>query len=60
MTTCCRKLLSASGEGGRFAGLVYAHQLNITIRRSIEDLELLANVYGPEDMADRIVYLPLR
>jgi hypothetical protein len=47
-------------EGGHFAGLVYAHQLNITVRRSIEDLELLAKAYDPEDMVDRIVYLPLR
>jgi hypothetical protein len=47
-------------EGGHFAGLVYAHQLNITVRRSIDDLELLAKAYDPEDMADRIVYLPLR
>jgi Domain of unknown function (DUF5615) len=47
-------------EGGHFAGLVYAHQLNITVRRCIEDLELLAKAYEPEDMADRIVYLPLR
>jgi hypothetical protein len=47
-------------EGGHFAGLVYAYQLNITVRRCIEDLELLAKACDPEDMADRIVYLPLR
>ena len=47
-------------ERGHFAGLIYAHQLNITVRRSIEDLELLAKVYVAEDMTDRIVYLPLR
>ena len=47
-------------KGGHFAGLVYAHQLNITVRRCIEDLELLAKACDPEDMADRIVYLPLR
>ena len=47
-------------EGGHFVGLIYAHQLDITIRRSIEDLELLAKVYDPEDMADQIVFLPLR
>ncbi len=47
-------------EGGHFAGLVYGHQLNITIRHCIEDLELLARAYDPQDMVDRIVYLPLR
>lgn len=47
-------------EGGRFAGLVYAHQLNVTVRRCIEDLELLAKACDPGEMTNRIVYLPLR
>jgi hypothetical protein len=47
-------------EGAHFAGLVYAHPLNITVRRSVEDLELLAKAYDPADMTDRIIYLPLR
>ena len=46
--------------GARFLGVVYAHQLNVTDRECIEDLELLAKLYEPEDMENRVVYLPLR
>jgi len=42
-----------------FAGVVYAHPLYVTIGRCIDDLELLAKVYDPPDMASRVVYLPL-
>ena len=43
-----------------FYGLIYAHQLNVTVRECIEDLELLAKVYEPQDVTNRVVYLPLR
>lgn len=43
-----------------FTGLVYFHQLGITIGRSVADLELLARVYDADDMANRIEFLPLR
>jgi len=43
-----------------FFGVIYAHQLNVSIRECIEDLELLANVYEPHDIANTVVYLPLR
>lgn len=47
-------------EAGRdFAGLIYAHQLNITIGRAVRDLELLAQVLDPEDMHNQIEFLPL-
>lgn len=46
-------------EGKEFAGLVYAHQLNITIGRAIRDLELLAQVLNSEDMQNHIEFLPL-
>src|SRR5262245_6255233 len=42
-----------------FAGVIAADQLNITIGRCIEDLELIAQVYEPADIANRIEYLPL-
>jgi predicted nuclease of predicted toxin-antitoxin system len=47
----------ATGED--FAGVVYAHQLNVTIGQCVADLELIAKVYEPEDMANRVEYLPL-
>lgn len=56
-------LAEANGcqRGGRsFAGVVYAHQLRVTIGQRINDLELIAKVYEPADMADRVEYLPLK
>jgi hypothetical protein len=42
-----------------FAGLVYGHQLDLSIGQVIRDLELIATVYDPVDMRDRVEYLPL-
>jgi predicted nuclease of predicted toxin-antitoxin system len=42
-----------------FAGVIYAHQLRITIGRCIQDLELIAKACEPEDLANRVEYLPL-
>jgi hypothetical protein len=42
-----------------FSGVIYAHQLGITIGRCIDDLELVCAAYDPPDMMNRVVYLPL-
>jgi predicted nuclease of predicted toxin-antitoxin system len=42
-----------------FAGIIYAHQAEVTISRCINDLELIAKVYQPEDLTNRVEYLPL-
>ena len=47
------------GSGRDFNGLVYAHQLSITIGQAIHDLELLAQVLDPQDIRNRIEFLPL-
>jgi predicted nuclease of predicted toxin-antitoxin system len=47
-------------SGQHFAGVIYAHQLNVTIGKCIEDLELIAKVYEPEDLVNRVEYLPLK
>ncbi len=46
-------------SGGHFGGVIYAHQLGITIGRAINDLELLAVVGSPADFLNRAEYLPL-
>jgi hypothetical protein len=46
-------------EGVLFTGLIYAHQLGITIGRLIHDLELLALTGELEDFSGRVEYLPL-
>jgi hypothetical protein len=45
--------------GRSFAGLIYGHQLKLSIGQAIRDLELVAKVYEPEDLRDRVEYLPL-
>jgi len=47
-------------SGVPFAGIVYAHQLRETIGQCIDDLELIAKVYEPTEMANRIEHPPLR
>jgi predicted nuclease of predicted toxin-antitoxin system len=46
-------------HGISFAGVVYAHQLRVTIGMSVRDLELIAKAGNPEDLANRVEYLPL-
>lgn len=43
-----------------FAGLIYAHQLNIGIGEFIADLELIAHASEPAEWVNRVEYLPLK
>ena len=45
--------------GIEFSGLVYTHQLSVTIGQAVRDLELIAKAFGPEDMLNHIVFIPL-
>ena len=42
-----------------FAGVIYAHQQNVTFSDCIRDLEIVAKVSEPEDLVNRVQYLPL-
>lgn len=42
-----------------FAGVIYAHQLNITVGRCIGDLELIAKATDLDEWLNAVVYLPL-
>ena len=44
--------------GAAFAGVVYAHQLGISIGQAVRDLELIAKILDPNDMQNRVEYLP--
>ena len=46
-------------SGQHFGGVIYAHQLGITIGKAVNDLEILAQVGTPEEFANRVEYLPL-
>ena len=42
-----------------FYGIVYAHQLRVSIGRCIEDLEIIAMVGEEADLLNEVKYLPL-
>jgi len=46
-------------SGIPFRGVIYAHQLRVSIGRCIEDLELIAQVGEAEDMINHVDFLPL-
>ena len=46
--------------GETFGGLVYAHQLNVSIGVLIADLELIARATDIEEWTNTVAYLPLR
>ena len=42
-----------------FSGIVYAHQLRVTIGQMVEDLELIATATSLEEWLGKIEYLPI-
>jgi hypothetical protein len=42
-----------------FAGMVYAHQLRITIGGAIHDLALIALIMNPDEMRNQVEFLPV-
>lgn len=46
-------------QGLTFSGVIYAHQLAISIGRCISDLELIAQIVTLEELAGTVQYLPL-
>jgi len=55
-----RKAQRRQSAGEYFAGVIYAHQLNVTIGQCVNDLELIAKVYEPEDILNQGEYLQLK
>jgi predicted nuclease of predicted toxin-antitoxin system len=46
-------------QGIRFAGVLYAHQVHATIGDCVRDLALIAAAAEPEELANRVEFLPL-
>ena len=44
--------------GREFAGLVFSSQMGITVGQAIQDLELIAGVLEPDEMVNRIEFIP--
>ena len=42
-----------------FAGVVYAHQLRVSIGACVEDLSIIAQAGEPDDLANGVRFLPL-
>ena len=49
--------LQKRNEG--FAGIIYAHQLRVTIGQMVEDLDMISKATSGEEWRSRIEYLPL-
>ena len=43
-----------------FTGVIYGHQLNVTIGQCIDDLEIIAQATETEEWINQVVYLPLK
>ena len=46
-------------EGVPFHGIVYAHQLRVSIGRCVQDLEIIARAGELADLRNALVFLPL-
>jgi hypothetical protein len=46
-------------NGIPFTGVIFAHQLHVPIGICVRDLELIAKAAAPEDLANRVEFLPL-
>ncbi len=42
-----------------FCGVIYAHQLRVSIGRCVQDLEIIAKAGDPEDLMNGVMFLPL-
>ena len=42
-----------------FLGVIYAHQLRVSIGRCVQDLETLAKAGEPADLLNGVIFLPL-
>jgi len=50
---------SWQGSGEPFVGILYAHQQGASLGRLVADIELLAACCVPEELSNRVTYLPL-
>jgi Domain of unknown function (DUF5615) len=52
---------AAKRQGGRvpFQGVIYAHQIRVSIGRCVQDLEIIAKAGEPADLMNGVMFLPL-
>lgn len=44
--------------GESFAGVIYSHQLRSPIGKCVDDLELIAKSFDPDDLKSRVEFIP--
>lgn len=42
-----------------FAGIIYSHQLHITVGQAVRDLEFMSQALEPEEMLNKVEFIPL-
>ncbi|MBW1695430.1 MAG: DUF5615 family PIN-like protein [Deltaproteobacteria bacterium] len=55
LSECARR----QKEGIPFSGVIYAHQMRVSIGACIHDLEIISKAGEVEDLSNRIQFLPL-
>ena len=55
-----REAIRRQRTGQAFAGVIYAHQLRVTIGQCVADLELIAKTEDSTEWVNRVEYLPLK
>ena len=43
-----------------FAGILFAHQQGASLGRLVDDIELIAECCAPQELSNRLTYLPLK
>jgi hypothetical protein len=43
-----------------FQGIIYAHQLRISIGACVNDLEIIAKAAEPDELMNSVIFLPLK
>ncbi len=46
-------------EGKFFMGIIYAHQLRVSIGTCIDNLEIIMKASSPKELANQVIHLPL-
>ena len=44
--------------GESFSGVIYSHQLRSPVGRCVDDLDLIAKTFDPDDLKDRVEFIP--
>ena len=55
-----REAVRRQRSGESFAGVIYSHQLNVTIGECVDCLELIALASESDEWFNKITYLPIR